>query len=613
MGEDISGGTMRARFAKKAAPIGGVAALLVCAVVPAIGQTFQTNLLLNPEFTSPPDPGVNSDYEMTDWTLLLDAERGGFHPTPDNGMWSIWLKTFENYDIPGPQGGANQDVTGIVAGTNYTLSEYVFGETGFPSSASTIELQMIWEDSGGNPIGTAVDTQIGSNGLAALNTWEPYTETGTAPTGATQVLVQYDWLGGAVVSGESQSVFISQTDLSGLGQPPPANAWSATGFGDWNSGVNWSNGNAPNGAGQEADLFGAINSNSTIVIDSSNGFTGDTVGILHINDSNIYAIAGTGNLTIQGAAGTAGLIQVDQSEAEIELPLIIAGPTTFNIAGGATLLLANTVNVSAGASVTQTGNGTVTYQSLVTLGTGSSLSMGNATIGTALSLGSSAKVALAPSSTPYTVQFENLSLGSSASMDLTTNKFVVNYSADGGASPAASIQSYLAAGFKSGWNGAGIYSSTVASLNASQSALIYSIGYADGSDGITTVPSGEVEIMPTLAGDAKMQGNVVFGDFQLLSQYFGKTGTSWDEGNFTYGSTTNFGDFQLLSQNFGQSASTGLTSGELASINGFAAQFGEEAVATPGGFQMVSVPEPASIGLIALGGLGVLRRRRNRR
>jgi len=415
---------MRTRFAKKAAPIGGVAALLAGAlVVPAFAQSYQTNLLLNPQFISPPDPGVNSDYEMTDWTLLLDTERGGFYPTPDGGMWSIWLKTFENYDIPGPQGGANQDVTGIVAGTNYTLSEYVYGETGFPQSQSTIELQMIWEDSGGNPIGTAVDTQIGSNGLAALNTWEPYTETGTAPAGATQVLVQYDWLGGATVSGVSQSVFISQTDLAGEGPPPPANGWSATGAGAWNSGTNWSTGSVPNGAGQEADFFSGINSNSTITIDSSNTFTGDTVGILHFNDSDIYAIAGTGNLTIQGANGTAGLIQVDQSEAEIELPLIIASPTTFNVAGGATLLLANTVNVSAGASVTQTGNGTVTYQSLVTLGAGASLSVGNATIGNSLSLGSSAKVALAPSGgAPYTVQFYNLSLGSGVKKYSTMQK-----------------------------------------------------------------------------------------------------------------------------------------------------------------------------------------------
>jgi hypothetical protein len=62
-----------------------------------------------------------------------------------------------------------------------------------------------------------------------------------------------------------------------------------------------------------------------------------------------------------------------------------------------------------------------------------------------------------------------------------------------------------------------------------------------------------------------MQGNVVFGDFQLLSEYYGQAGTTWDEGNFTYGSSTDFGDFQLLSQNFGKTSSA-LTGGDSPSV-----------------------------------------------
>jgi len=119
--------------------------------------------------------------------------------------------------------------------------------------------------------------------------------------------------------------------------------------------------------------------------------------------------------------------------------------------------------------------------------------------------------------------------------------------------------------------------------------------------------------MPTLAGDAKMQGIVVFGDFQLLSQYFGDSGTTWDEGNFTYGSGTNFGDFQLLSQNFGANSSA-LTAGEIASLDSFAAEFGDQLIANPGGsgFSLVSVPEPASVGGLAALAVGIfIRRRRN--
>jgi hypothetical protein len=111
-----------------------------------------------------------------------------------------------------------------------------------------------------------------------------------------------------------------------------------------------------------------------------------------------------------------------------------------------------------------------------------------------------------------------------------------------------------------------------------------------------------------------MQGNVVFGDFQLLSQYFGQSGTSWDEGDFTYNGTTNFGDFQLLSQNFGANASA-LTSGEIASLNSFAAQFGDTIAANPDGvgFSLVSVPEPATVGILTVAGIGILTKRRRRK
>jgi hypothetical protein len=205
-----------------------------------------------------------------------------------------------------------------------------------------------------------------------------------------------------------------------------------------------------------------------------------------------------------------------------------------------------------------------------------------------------------------------LIINNGSTVDITNNTFLVNYGS--GADPIATIQQYLASGYSGGaWNGTGIVSSTVAALNSSQRNLIYSIGYADGADGIVTgLSSGEIEILPTLAGDAKLQGSVVFGDFQLLAQYFGKSG-GWDEGNFTYGPTVDFGDFQLLAQDFGANSS-GLTAGEVASLDSFAAPFGESLVANPDsvGFSLVSVPEPARAGLLALAGLGVLGRRRRK-
>jgi len=97
---------------------------------------------------------------------------------------------------------------------------------------------------------------------------------------------------------------------------------------------------------------------------------------------------------------------------------------------------------------------------------------------------------------------------------------------------------------------------------------------------LTSVPSGEIEILPTLAGDAKLQGDVNFGDFQLLAQDFG-------------------------------SANSALTASQFASLNSFAAQFGEKLVPSGGGgFSLISVPEPASAGLLTLTAFRFLRRRR---
>jgi hypothetical protein len=203
-----------------------------------------------------------------------------------------------------------------------------------------------------------------------------------------------------------------------------------------------------------------------------------------------------------------------------------------------------------------------------------------------------------------------LSIQRSGVMDLTSATLTISYSS--GNDPISNIVAYLTSGYAAGkWNGLGIISSTVAERNSSQSALVYSIGYADGTDGLGVIPSGEIEVLPTLAGDAKLLGTVNFGDFQLLAQYFGQTGTSWDEGDFTYSGTTDFGDFQLLAQDFG-SSSSGLTAGQLASLNEFADQFGDTVQPNAGGvgFRLVSVPEPGSMAVLicATGSLYLCRR-----
>ncbi|HUB25227.1 MAG TPA: hypothetical protein VL992_07335 [Tepidisphaeraceae bacterium] len=150
----------------------------------------------------------------------------------------------------------------------------------------------------------------------------------------------------------------------------------------------------------------------------------------------------------------------------------------------------------------------------------------------------------------------SLTLQGNASLDLQSATLFINY--DSLPDPISTIYSYLTNGAGNGWAPGGalpaIVSSTVASMNLSPS-FAYDVGYADGADGISNVSAAQIEIMPTLGGDAKLNGNVVFGDFNIFATYFGKA-ASWDEGNFTYTPDGAFGDYQLLEGNIATTPGT---------------------------------------------------------
>lgn len=156
-----------------------------------------------------------------------------------------------------------------------------------------------------------------------------------------------------------------------------------------------------------------------------------------------------------------------------------------------------------------------------------------------------------------------LTIGTTSGLDLTDNTFIINYGS--GLDPNGMIAGYLTTGYNNNtnaWGGSlGIISTTVSGLNTNTlvnvNSLTYAVGYADGSDGVSKVPglsSGQIEIMPTLAGDATLQGIVNFGDFQVFAANYGKP-AGWDGGNFVYATFVNFGDFEIISDNIGKNDS----------------------------------------------------------
>ena len=333
--------------------------------------------------------------------------------------------------------------------------------------------------------------------------------------------------------------------------------------------LNWNNGTEPAlyADGASVTFNDNNNGNYNVVLNSVVA----PGSVVFNNSAGNYTISGTG-----GIGGTRALIKLGTSAVTLD---------TVNTYSGGTTILSGTL--VAGVP------GAIPGSALVYIGSPTA----SGTLQFASSIGT------------VTLQ-SGLTVVAGSTVDLKNNALVLDYN-EPEDDPVNAIRSYLTDGYNGNWASGEITSSSVAALNKSQSNTIYSIGYADGADGlIAGLSSGQIEILPTLAGDAKLQGNVVFGDFQILAEYFGQSG-GWDEGNFTYGATVDFGDFQMLAQNFGD-LDFNLTSAEFASLNGFATNFGYELVPNSNGpgFEVVPVPEPAAISLLLLGSTSLIARRR---
>jgi hypothetical protein len=193
----------------------------------------------------------------------------------------------------------------------------------------------------------------------------------------------------------------------------------------------------------------------------------------------------------------------------------------------------------------------------------------------------------------------SLSITGSGTLDITNNHVIIDYTA--GHDPIASIAAWIASGYAGGaWTGTGITSST-AKVNFKS----YGIGYADGASGVVAgLTSGQVEIKYTLLGDANLDGKVNGTDFTILATNFNQSGKVWDQGDFNYDGKVNGTDFLALASNFNQSASqSAVAGGDLAALDTFAEE---------NGLSLTTVPEPASTGLLALGLVSALARRRRK-
>jgi autotransporter-associated beta strand protein len=480
--------------------------------------------------------GYTGDSETPNW-----AQVAGVSPLPAGSPYNA---TTTNITATSITFGIPLADLGLHVGSSFTFDAY----DDYPSSA-------------------AVPYDALDNSAFAPPGYQPYTGGG---------ITQAAYYDSATEPGSALSTFtVSAPTLTWN------NTSAAAGFGD---GVTWDNNttNTPTNYNWNNGIY------ADYYVDGSNVIFNDNNNATSNGGTNPNAY----NVTLNTLVAPASVL-VNNSLGNYT----ISG--TGTIGGAGSLTKSGTDTLTLSTANTYSGGTTVTAGKLLiepTSPTSSALPHG------ALSISGSGIVQLADNVTAGTplgtsnVSLTSLSITGNGTLDIGNNRIIIDYSSPA-TDPIASIASWIKNGFYD-LAGPQIISSDIAADDAA-SGLSYGIGYADGADGVVAgLPSGEIEVMLTLLGDANLDGTVNTEDFTQFSTNLGQSGKSWDDGDFNYDGTVNTEDFTLFSHNLGESDSLAAAAGTLQAADGLS---------------LANVPEPASCGLLLVGVASLLSRRSRRR
>jgi hypothetical protein len=171
-----------------------------------------------------------------------------------------------------------------------------------------------------------------------------------------------------------------------------------------------------------------------------------------------------------------------------------------------------------------------------------------------------------------------------AKLDIKGNALIVDYT--GGTSPIADIEALIAKGYNGGgWDGNGITSSVIVDITAEAIGVFDNTQFLGGGlaeFGGRAVGMDTVLVRKVIAGDVDMSGEVNSADYFYIDFNLDTVGGGWGCGDLDYSGDTNSADYFYIDFNLGLAE---------------------------GGPMATSIPEPATLGLLVLGGLAVIRRR----
>ena len=391
-----------------------------------------------------------------------------------------------------------------------------------------------------NEVASIADQKTGGEEISTSRVWFGdinFPDPGNTP----DVDINYiRWHEGANAPSEPQSVNLTWNNTGGGGDGA---TWDVGGNQNWNDG--------------SAPAFYTQGNNVTFN-DTNNGHYAVSLNTV-VTPSSVTVNNSMGNYTISGSGS-------------------IGGSGSLTKLGTNTLTLATSNTYSGGT--------------IVSAGTLIEASKGALPDGT-VSISGTGILRLAANTGLTTIS--SLSITGSGKLDLNNNELIIKY---GATDPISTIIGYIDSGETGRWTGVGIDS-----LAAQANSGSYGIGYADSADpgNPAGLPSGEIEILYTLLGDANLDGKVNGTDFTIMAANFNDSGRTWDQGDFNYDGLVNGADFVLLANNFNDFASqSAISAADLAALDAFAEANGLAA----------NVPEPTSAGIVLFAGMGFLRRSR---